>query len=658
MNNELVSIIVPIYNVEKYLDSCIDSIINQTYSNLEVILVDDGSPDNCPNICDEWKIKDSRIKVIHKKNGGLSDARNEGLKNSTGKFVCFVDSDDYIDKSFVEKLLSCIIENDVKISQCNYIKFNDDSNSLDKIIGNYGTSIDSNKLIEQITLGDSKNTVTWNKMYSKELFNNIKFPKGKIHEDEFTTYKLFSLVDKVGQVEDCLYYYRQTDNSIMHQKFNVKRLDYLTALEERIEFFKTYNKNFYINTLKNYLEINRNYLIFTKKFITNSNNYQSTINKNFNKYLKEFNNIKNISRKEKIKIKLIKTSPTLYYYAKRINNLVKKLNEEKSIYLHIIQNYIVSKTNSNLIFLLGVPSHGNLGDQAIVLGEEEFIKDNLKKYKLINIESKEVINYYNIYRNIIGNSTILYTGGGFLGSLWETEEDMFRTILRLFKNNKIVALPQTFFFSNDENGKRILKESQKIYSAHNNLHLFCREEYSYDFMKNNFKTCNIYLTPDMVLYLDRIKDERKRNDILFCIRKDKEKVNYDYENIKKILKENNYCNYDYTDTVIPKKIFGKKKRVYVYNKIKQFSKYKLIITDRLHGMIFALLANTPCIVLENKSYKIKGVYKWIERCNYIKLTNDLNIERNIEELLSLKEKKYNSIKNEYSLLKKVIEGSK
>ena len=127
----LISVIVPIYNVEKYLDRCVDSIINQTYKNLEIILVDDGSPDNCPQMCDDYAKKDSRIKVVHKENGGLSDARNVGMEVATGEYVSFIDSDDYISLDFYETLLETIVDNDSDIVECGVVKFYED-NSFDK----------------------------------------------------------------------------------------------------------------------------------------------------------------------------------------------------------------------------------------------------------------------------------------------------------------------------------------------------------------------------------------------------------------------------------------------------------------------------------------------------------------------------------------------
>lgn len=179
-SQELISVIIPIYNVEKYLKKCIDSIINQTYKNLEIILVDDGSPDNCGKICDEYAKKDQRIRVIHKKNGGLSDARNAGIDIAKGKYIAFVDSDDYVEKEYIEIMYKELKKNNVKIVQCGINKISDN----EEIIDNYGylkdELINSQRIMEEkYTKYPISNVVAWNKLYDIDLFKNIRYPVRK-----------------------------------------------------------------------------------------------------------------------------------------------------------------------------------------------------------------------------------------------------------------------------------------------------------------------------------------------------------------------------------------------------------------------------------------------------------------------------------------------
>ncbi len=285
------------------------------------------------------------------------------------------------------------------------------------------------------------------------------------------------------------------------------------------------------------------------------------------------------------------------------------------------------------VYIVGTPVHGNIGDQAILLAELKFLNDNFPKYKVIPIESYIISKYVNLLKKFIKNNLLLVHGGGFLGSLWLNEEEMFRKVLINFPNNNIIVFPQTIYFDNVDVDDEIMKESIKIYSSHKHLTICLREKYSYDIMKKYFKDVNILLIPDMVLYLDNIKCENIRDNILFCIRRDKEKVQYNLEDVKKYLEEKYQISY--TDTVIDKNVYSYNRKKVFLKKINEFSKYKLVITDRLHGMIFALLSETPCLVLENKSYKIKGVYEWIKDVNYIKLITDENVLKDLKEFINL-----------------------
>lgn len=212
--NERISVIVPIYKVEKYLRKCVDSIIGQTHKNLEIILVDDGSPDNCGAICDAYAAKDSRIKVIHKQNGGLSDARNAGLDIMTGAYVGFVDSDDWIEPEMYEKLLK-----NMKYFQAD-ISFGGVSDDLEKDgvvttvkVSDYGSepfSESSTDAMKRYFLGS---WAAWDKLYKASLFDNIRYPKGEINEDEAIVLHLLDQCRKVCYTNVVLYHYMKRENS-------------------------------------------------------------------------------------------------------------------------------------------------------------------------------------------------------------------------------------------------------------------------------------------------------------------------------------------------------------------------------------------------------------------------------------------------------------
>ena len=233
-NMDLISIIVPVYNVQSYLPMCLESIVGQTYSNLQIILVDDGSPDLCPQICDEWAEKDNRINVIHKKNGGLSDARNCGLNHVLGEYVCFVDSDDILNPNYIEWLHDAISLNGLKLSACDIACFYD-GDTLNYENNNSKTEIYSaEEGLRQILHGEGVRAIACNKMYKVDLLVGEQFVYGKHHEDEFFTYRMIDKAERVAYVNSALYYYRQRPGSIM-ASFSIKRLDALEAFLERLE---------------------------------------------------------------------------------------------------------------------------------------------------------------------------------------------------------------------------------------------------------------------------------------------------------------------------------------------------------------------------------------------------------------------------------------
>lgn len=229
-----ISVIVAIYNVEKYLNKCIDSILNQTFKNLEIILIDDGSTDSCPKICDEYLKKDSRIKVIHKKNGGLSDARNTGIKLATGDYIGFVDGDDYVKNSLYETLYNACVNNNCEIAVCGLIRKYSDREVFSQT--NQEIIFDKNEAFENLILGNYFHDYAVDKLYKKDLFNGIEYPVGKIYEDVYTTYKLLYKANRVIYLDVPLYYYVQRNDSILRKWFDKKQFDQLDALNEIRKF--------------------------------------------------------------------------------------------------------------------------------------------------------------------------------------------------------------------------------------------------------------------------------------------------------------------------------------------------------------------------------------------------------------------------------------
>lgn len=305
----LVSVIVPVYNVEKYLRECVDSVLAQTYKNLEVILVDDGSTDACPQICDEYAKKDNRVCVIHKKNGGLSDARNVGIENASGTYITFVDSDDIIDQNMISFLIKPIAADcDVEMSCCTFREFADGTNPVGADIKCDESEIHSYKELSR--------KFTWiiscAKLYKKSLFENIHFPIGRLHEDEFTTYKLCYEAKKIAWTDSKLYLYRKRAGSITNKKTIKNFSDTFDAFCERLHFFEERGEDeFVTQTVHEMLAL---MCALCKSDLKKSET--SFITNKISKNIKPF--YKRLSLKERIKIFLFAKLPFVFRLQARL----------------------------------------------------------------------------------------------------------------------------------------------------------------------------------------------------------------------------------------------------------------------------------------------------------------------------------------------------
>lgn len=231
----LVSVIVPVYNVEEYLAECVESILSQTYHNIEIILVDDGSTDESGLLCEEYAKKDDRVRVFHKENGGLSDARNYGIDRAEGSYITFVDSDDILHVSCIEKLYTLMSCSGSGVSICNMERF-EETESIRYTYTNPKVCIlDAESALKELLLQRCFDVSACGKMYCKELFNNVSYPTGQLYEDLGTTYKVIMKTEKVCYINQSLYYYRYRPGSITTRPFNMKMLD----IFEQLNHFKT-----------------------------------------------------------------------------------------------------------------------------------------------------------------------------------------------------------------------------------------------------------------------------------------------------------------------------------------------------------------------------------------------------------------------------------
>lgn len=243
IENKKITVIIPVYKVEKYLDKCVESVVSQTYKNLEIILVDDGSPDKCPTICDEWAKKDSRIKVIHKQNGGLSDARNVGIEQSSGDYIMFLDSDDYLDKTICEKLLNLNLKNATDFAFA-FPKLIYENKEEPKVEVEKEIKTDVVKgfdVVKSLLNPVSPYMVTaWAKLYKKEIFKRVRFELNRLHEDEFILHKIFEQSKSFAYTTEELYYYLQREGTITKTRKDKSYIDTFDAFTDRLNYLKNF----------------------------------------------------------------------------------------------------------------------------------------------------------------------------------------------------------------------------------------------------------------------------------------------------------------------------------------------------------------------------------------------------------------------------------
>lgn len=316
--------------------------------------------------------------------------------------------------------------------------------------------------------------------------------------------------------------------------------------------------------------------------------------------------------------------------------------------------------NKKCIFFIATPNHGNLGDQAIVYAQYQLIHDIGGEKNIIEVTRWEYENLKKKLNRVISPiDIIIIDGGGNIGTLWIEEEYKMRDIIQRFSQNFIFIFPQTAFFSNDEKGNRELQESVKIYKNHKKLIVFCRDEATYELFQKKFKGVKAFFTPDMVPYIAGAGEKMNRSGCLFIFRDDLEGLNREQMmyRIKGYLLDRG-LDVNESSTLVKRRVNKKTRQKELLGKWKELSSARLVITDRLHGMIFCAITGTPCIAFDNVSHKVRDGYEWLTYLPYVKFCSD---ENKIVELIDilLKSNIINGydrqpLENYYSMIKEMV----
>lgn len=632
-----ISVIIPVYNVEKYLYDCLYSVVNQTHKNLEIIIVNDGSTDNSQQIIDEFARKDNRIKAFVKKNRGLSSARNYGLTQATGDYIAFVDSDDFIELDMYESMITSA--DDIDIYMCGHYLYD----NIELINGTYHYDVRSFTKTEAVR-ELCKNTVieshAWDKLFKKELFDKIKFPEGRNYEDIFIMHKLFLKANTFLHINSPKYYYRQREGSIIKTKSEKNYHDFFDALIDRYNTFLQLND---IESAKYVLSYLVSSYIHASQYVKNK----------VLKYVKKFIIKQNLdfftslSKTKQIQWTINKKFKIPFKAQYKIFKILKKLPHKSSFFNHK-DSLNISNYNKK-IFYIGYPEYNNLGDHAIGYASTKYLKNNFKDYDIVILTEKQYFSNLKQLKKCIIESDILYLqGGGNMGDEYHDQDVLRLSVLKHFKKNTIINFPVTIFFKDIKNEKKLLHRYAKP-----NYHIVCREKYSYN-IKNTYTNLNLYLTPDIVLYLsNKINFNATRtNDVIICLRNDVES-NLSFNDRLKIknyiIKQNHLIKTLDTCTKYSIPCINSEDELMLL--LEEFSKAKLVVTDRLHGLIFSYITKTPCLVLTNYNHKIIGIYDWINKNKKYLLTTMENFNDNFIKIMSAQNDQYDTFDNCFEILK-------
>lgn len=643
------SVIIPIYNVSKYLDKCINSVLKQTYQDYEIILVDDGSTDLSGEICDVYAKKDQRIKVIHKKNGGLSDARNAGMGIACGDYYYFLDGDDYISERLLQITMNTIEEQQADMVVMNYTKldekgkiletvhFNNSSHNIEHVKQKYEYYI-------QTLLQYYQGWEAWNRVFKGSIIreHHILFTDNSriFAEDLLFLMMYLQFAKKIVCTEEVLYYYLIRDNSIMSEKKKRFNAIQVTALAEC--FYDYLQK-----------ECSEHYFIERYSFIygiilfnEGQNKDQEILEKGFQE-IKNSDFVRNMISQFFCNIKKLLGYFSMDYLQKLCqfcgqiygNKWSYKPNLFIRLYNRIILNGIMPylhywRKNVN-IFLIGSEDAGNLGDHQIAVSMQEFLTYFYPKSRIFEIPASNYQNELTEIKKYIRKKDLICTpGGGNIGDTYWYSEQIRRDVIKAFPQNRIVIFPQTVYYTNTDKGNDEKKISGDIYKAHKSLLLTVREEESFKRACNVFTKEKVKLFPDIVLFSDYREIGTIRKNVFLCLRSDLEGclTESDREKIECQISEH-HLEFSYFDHQLNYDIPINQRDTYLHEMLERYLHSGLVITDRLHGMIFSAITGTPCIAFDNYNGKVSGVYQWIKDTPYIKICSNMdNLDQLIEEL--------------------------
>lgn len=636
-NKPKVSVIIPAYNVAKYVDRCLKSIEEQTYGieNLEVILVDDASTDDTLEHLKtfEEKYPENVMLVACEENGKLGCARNIGMSYASGDYIMFVDSDDVIDVTMLTKMVGIALEYGCDEVQCGMKEFHFDHEiRLEKDNSQEGF-VNLGGIEERRTfILNSLATAVQGRLFKSELIkeNSLSFLEQIYYEDvHFTGVNMF-LVNSYYRISERLYYYYYNDEGIIHSPYTPEKvhqetvvLDALIADLDDRGLLDTIIEQYYPEfeaycIAKSYIDPLR--MMFARKYSNNLDEIRQEIDYYKSHLLGIFPNAaENIYLCE---------SGGVFALGKWL--LVSERSRTELAF---------RKRTAKNVILMNTHTYINIGDHLITEATYGLINDYYPEYSVIEVPNTHYVLERDLLKTVIRkDDVIIIVGGGYLGSLWMGHgEYNVRGIVDDYPDNRVIIFPNTMYYDNSDTGIRDLMEARRCYEKHKNLHMVLRDEKSYIFAKNVMpENVKYYCLPDTALYCEYENNDVMRTGIAVCLRGDKEKVVDNKSVINTVLRISERLGMDAVETdMLAPEAFPLNERPQVIGiKAEEFAGYKLVITDRLHCMIYCAITGTPCVAFDNISQKVSGVYEWIKKLPYIcVITNIYDLEDAVTKVL-------------------------
>lgn len=700
--NEKVSVIIPIDNTENNIFRCIDSVINQTHRNLEIILVVAyGLAGSCSEILDDFARRDSRIRVIRRnceepadeKNAeptnekkaepsgakymGSAAAKNTGLAAVTGNYVYFLNCSDYVDRFLIERFLTNMIVTSADLVLCNYNKVDEFDNLLASVkfkseLIELGEDNRLDFMVECIVSQYRSGWEVGNRLFKADLIqkNHLLFWDNSIDgaEDLGFTLNYTLHVCKVSYIPEVLYYYqiqKDSTRSRLSKELNFSMaIELCKRIEEKIVTSlisdKTYKE--YLIMIYSILNEQLGKLTFYnyKKSLSEINDkryFYKQINRvsaNFVMVSKYFGIPRGIAIALQCKCLASRKLKKIGVF---ITNIINKGNKMYETFLYNKAKLFSKKR----VFLIGSEDFWNLGDHHIAISEIEFLQDILPDHAIVEITASQYFAVNRLLPFIIKKKDLICLhGGGNIGNYYMIAEQIRRDFLNKFRKNEKVIFPQTIHYDCSEVGKMELAKDQSLINKSKNLTLCVREHLSYELAEKYFN-CNVILTPDIVLYSSYAnKFNFERTGATVILRTDVEGIlsQQDKGLIEKVVQQ--YADdirYIDTQLIADINVYDRKEVIEEY--VSKIAKTEFVVTDRLHGMVFCAITQTPCIVLPNYNHKVAGVYEWISHLEYIIMINAMSeLEGAVNKVLEVKKKIYenNKILEGFDLLTKLLKS--